>query len=446
MTVHFTDTPEATAPALDLNAALYPALRSKHGSALPDAVILRVLVSGLCAEPPILAAVIRRFISAHAEPLVQAAAANPGRWFRLLQATRKHIATVNSPAGLADLRLQVARRMVARITTPIVAGTTSYQREIRARAAIAIIGLQQIELGYESIVVSGTWLGSRLGVTRSTATQILKTLEKDLGWIRRVGQRGSALKWKLTKFSGPQRDELRDRSLLHGSAVDALASQSYADDPLAELIASAAHPAWNYSRVRKSPESEEVVTILGARAWVSAIHFYASLPMSDGLGLPRAALSKLQKQVAGELPAVFDARIPLLAALDTHALASGALVYHAERDALAAADAAIDRARIAEFRIVNSARHAARKALAAALRKAWTDRGVLGRVPTEVDALATWTGRAAQIIAEGGLVVQATDVTSAREFLTNQVIYQGHDAAKAAKVAGFVFRDAPAAT
>ena len=200
MTVHFTDTPAGTAPAIDLNSVLYPALRSKHGSALPDAVILRVLVSGLCAEPPILAAVIRRFISAHAEPLVQAAAANPGRWFRLLQATRKHIATVNSPAGLADLRLQVARRMVARITTPIVAGTTSYQREIRARAAIAIIGLQQIELGYESIVVSGTWLGSRLGVTRSTATQILKTLEKDLGWIRRVGQRGSALKWKLTKF------------------------------------------------------------------------------------------------------------------------------------------------------------------------------------------------------------------------------------------------------
>ena len=89
---------------------------------------------------------------------------------------------------------------------------------------------------------------------------------------------------------------------------------------------------------------------------------------------------------------------------------------------------------------------AARKTLAAVLRKGWSERGQLGRVPEDVDALAAWTGRAAQIVTEGGLVVQASDLASAREFLTNQVIYRGHDAAKAAKVASFVFRDAsPAA-
>ena len=447
MTVYFTDTPADTAPALDLNSVLYPALRSKHGATAPTAVLLRIIVAGLTAEPPIPASVIRRWLAAHAlaEPLVQAAAANPARWFKLLQAARVHIATVHSPAGVANLKLQVARRMVARITTPIVPGTATGQQQIRARAALAVIGLNQIELGYESILVSGTWLGSRLGVSRPMATGILKTLEKDLGWIRRVGQRGSALKWKLTRFAGPQRDELRDRSLLHGSAVDALSSMNYSDDPLAELIASAAHPAWNYSRVRRSPDSEEVVAILGSRAWVAAVHHYAALPVGEGLGLPKSALGKLQRQVAGELPAVFDARVPLLAALDAHALASGALVYRAERDALAAAAAAVDRQRIAEFRVVSAARHAARKALAAVLRKAWTDRGVLGRVPEDVAELATWTGHAAQVVAEGGLVVQPSDLETAKTFLINLVIYRGHDAAKAAKVAGFVFRDAPAA-
>ncbi|MET4703326.1 hypothetical protein [Frigoribacterium sp. UYMn621] len=335
--------------------------------------------------------------------------------------------------------------MVARIATPIPAGTVSHQREIRARHALAIIGLQQIELGYESIVVSGTWLGSRLGVTRNTAMAALKTLEKDLGWIRRVGQRGSALKWKLTKFVGPQGDELRERALLHGAAVDALASMSYDEDRLAELVAAAGHPAWSYSRARRAPGSEELVQILGSRAWVAAIHHYAALSPEEGLGLPKAALSKMKRQVNAELPAVFDRHAPLLEALDAHAAASGAIVYRAERDALAAAEAAVDRARIAEFRIVNAARHAARKALAAVLRKAWSDRGPLGRVPEDVAELAAWTGEAAQIVAEGGLVVQPSDLASAREFLANHVIYRGFDAAKAAKVAGFVFRDAPAA-
>ena len=447
MTVHFTDTPADTAPELDLNV-LYPALRSKHGGTAPNAVLLRVIVSGLTAEPPIPASVIKRWVSGHAlaEPLVHAAAGNPTRWFKLLQAARVHIATVHSPAGVADLRLQVARRLVARVTTPIIPGTATGQQQIRARAALAVIGLNQIELGYDSILVSGTWLGSRLGVSRPMATGILKTLEKDLGWIRRVGQRGSALKWKLTKFTGTQRDELGDRSLLHGDAVDALASMDYAGSPLAELIASAAHPAWNYSRVRRSPDSEEVVAILGSRAWVSAVHYHSVLPMSEGLGLQQRALLKLQRQVAGELPAVFDARVPLLAALDAHALASGALVYRAERDSLASAAAAVDRQRIAEFRVVSAARHAARKALAAVLRKAWTDRGVLGRVPEDVSELATWTGHAAQVVAEGGLVVQASDLGTAKEFLSNIVVHRGHDAAKAAKVASFVFRDAsPAA-
>jgi hypothetical protein len=448
LTVHFTDAPEVTGPALDLDLdALFPALRSKHGNSDPDAVLLRVLVAGLTSNPPLPATAIRRWLASHAlaEPLVQAAAANPGRWFRLLQAARKHVASINSPAGLADLRLQIARRMVARISTPIPAGATTPQREVRARHALAIIGLNQIELGYESIVVSGTWLGSRLGVTRITATAILKTLEKDLGWIRRVGQRGSALKWKLTKFVGPQGDELRDRALLHGDAVDALASMHYDEDRLAELIASAAHPAWSYSRARRAPDSDELVAILGSRGWVAAVHHYAALPADEGLGLPKAALSKLKKQVNAELPAVFDRHVPLLEALDAHAVASGAIVYRAERDALAAAEAAVDRARIAEFRIVNAARHAARKALAAVLRKAWSDRGPLGRVPEDVDELAAWTGRAAQIVAEGGLVVQTSDLASAREFIANHVIYRGHEAAKAAKVAGFVFRDAPAA-
>ena len=442
MAVYFTDDSAVVPLPLDLGKVLFPALRSTHGNATPDAVILRVLVAGLTAEPPVPATVVRRWVSVHAlaEPLVQSAASNSSRWFRLLKAARKHIASVNSPAGIADLRLQIARRMVARVTTPIAPGLISHQREVRARAAIAIISLQQIELGYEAILVSGTWLGSRLGLNRSTSSSILKTLEKDLGWIRRVGQRGSALKWKLTKLSGPQGDELRDRALVHGETIDAIASMNYTDTALAELIATVAHPAWNYSRARKAG-SDEPSQILGSRAWVAAVHYWAVLPKSDGLGLPLRALAKLQREVTGEIPGAFNRLVPLTESLDAHAAASGALIYRAERDTAAAADAAVDRQRIAEFRIVNAARHAARKALAAVLRKAWSGHGVLGRVPTEVGELAAWTGQAAQTVAEGGVTVQKSDLASAREFLTNQVIYCGHDAGKAAKVAAFVFRE-----
>jgi transposase len=265
-------------------------------------------------------------------------------------------------------------------------------------------------------------------------------MEKDLGWVRRVGQRGSALKFKLTKFTGPQGDELRDRALLHGAAIDALASMHYDEDPLAELIATAGHSAWNYARARRSPASEELVQILGSRAWVAAVHHYATLPADEGLGLPKAPLARAKRQVAGELPAVFDRNENLLEALDAHARVSGAIVYRAERDALAEADAAVDRARISAFRIVNADRFAARKELAAVLRKAWSGSGVLGRIPEDTGELAAWTGQAAQIVAEGGLVV--SDLMTAREFLANAVIYRGFDAAKASKVSAFVFRDA----
>ncbi|SDO00028.1 hypothetical protein SAMN05216368_10910 [Cryobacterium flavum] len=441
MTVFFTETPDLTPrpEPIDLNALLRPQLFSKHGSPDIEPTILRCLTTALTNE--LSPALCRRWLIANAEPPIVTACSSAPRWFRLVAACRQYLATTNSEEGEQARRFEVARRMVARVTSPLPAGRLSWQREVNARVALTIIAMRQLEQGFTSVRISGGYLATQMNLARHSATVLLKTMEKDIRWIRRVGARHGALKWKQPHLAGPTGAELRDRAWEHAATIDALASGNFAQDPLAEVLASVAHPAWSYSQALAAEGSEKEVRILGPRAWIALVHERAGLPDDSGLGLTKAAVRKTKRSLLAELPEAFDTDGDLVAALDEKALATGALVYRAEKERLWLVEAAETARLLKEFKAMKAARVVARRAVGAVLRKAEHNEGVLGPIPHDVSALPAWASAAAAHF--NGTVDHLGDrelLPFAREMLAEHVAAHGHDSAKAEKVAGFVFR------
>ncbi|TFD04129.1 hypothetical protein [Cryobacterium sp. TMT1-66-1] len=440
MAVFFTETPDLSqTEPINLTALLRPQLFSKNGSPDVEPTILRCLTAALTHD--LSPALCRRWLIANAEPLIVTACSTNPRWFRLVAACREYLDSQNSEKGAQARRFEVARRMVARVTQPLPAGRLSWQREVNVRVALATMTMRQLEQGFVSVLVSGGWLALRMNLARPSATHVLKTLEKDLHWTRRVGARHGALQWKLPALSGPTGAELRDRAWEHAATIDALASGNYSQHPLAQVLASVAHPAWSYSQGLAAEGSEKVVRILGPRAWVALVHERAGLPEEQGLGLTKGAVRKTKKLLFAELPEAFDTDADLVAALDTKALATGAIVYRAEKARIWAIETKETARLLAEFKEMRAARVVARRAVGAVLRKAEHNEGVLGPIPYDVGALPAWASAAAAHF--NGAVDHLGDrelLPFAREMLAEHVAARGHDSAKAEKVAGFVFR------
>ena len=436
MTVHFTDTPSDQPAGADVGLLLWPQLKStSHSAASIDSVLLRCLVRGLTNDVP--APVIRRWLLANAEdPALRAAVATVPRWHRLVSSARRHALASGSAAGVAAARLEIARRWVARVTTPLPAGQLTWAKEVNARAALSVIAAQYIALGYDKIVVSAPWLGSQLGWTRAHAQGVLKTLEKDLGWISRAGKRSGAIRWKLARLGGDQGEELRDRAWLHAEAVDALAAQRPVDDKLATVLASVAAPAWHFS------EGGSGKKVLGAKAWVALVHQHAGLPKDEGLGLVPRTLSKMKREVERELPGALAGTIDLDDALAFLAEMTGATARRQLREVQAVAEARANRERVERFRQDKAAKYEAAKKARAAFREVHHVDGTLGRPPADAAEFQAWVGQSARFWNnEGAALIEPAGLWAARELLARAIADAGHDLAMVERATAFVFRE-----
>jgi hypothetical protein len=434
MTVRFTANPAPAAPTLDLDALLLPQLKpGGHTDGTPGPAVLRVLCRALALGVSVTHT--RRWLILHGSVEMQSLATNDARFFPLVSRARAHVALHSSPAGAAAARTTVARRLVARLTTPIAPGTISARRELSARLALAVIGVHQLELGFEKVLVSAGWLAARLGMTVNGAQKVLNTLEKDLHWIARHGRRVDGIRWKLTRLGG---EEERERAWLHAPTVDALAALTPHDDPLASIISTAAHEAWSYSWA----EDEKPARILGVRHWVALVQAHAGLPVEDGLGLAASAIRRLRRELSVRLPGALGAGSDLLLHLDALAEVTGATALRAERDAKTAAISAATKARFAEFQQRQAAELEVKRNVGKALRYAQSDE-VLGLIPAGVPGLQAWASSAAAYFIAGPGAERITPEQNglARGYLVEHIRRRGHDQAKADQVAKFVFRD-----
>lgn len=468
MAVSFSAEPEQVVDDA-LDHLLHTQLRSTaHADLSPRAILLRCLNATLGATPPRAAHAVRARLRVLAGPEVRPLVTDPHQWARLVSLSRKRVASSSSAGGVAVLRLEVARRVVGRVVTPLPPGTLTWAREVNARAALAIIGCEQIELGYEKIVISAGFVAVRLGVTRPYAQGILRTLERDLHWIVRDGKRRGAIRWRLTKFSGPMKEEYQGQVELHSLAVDALASGELAGSALATVIASADHPAWFHSMVRISANTDRTKKILGARGWISVVHAMAG-PSStrgkpterdaQGLGLSMRRLRATRREAAAEMPGIFDPGASIAKLLAAKSAATGASLLRDEHEQRQAREAAAWASMQKDFATKRAA-----DAVAAAMVKpqitAYLKRAPLpstfpqragataadaGEIAAAVKLLTDWTSQAAGfwVVGEGRNLITGAEIPVARKVLEARIVDQGFEPAKASKVAAYLFRDEP---
>ena len=451
MAATLTTTPVSSSTNIGL--LLLPQLRSTaHEDVADSARLLRVLLRGL-ATPGLAPARIRSWLLT-VEPELGSIVSDPISWHRLVRLARQRIARENSAAGVEDLRFGIARLWVARSVTPLGAGAgaqkLTWAREVNARAAFSVIAKQQIELGFSKIVVTAGWLAVRLGVSRPYAAGILRTLEKDIHWIRRDGKRSGSIRWRLTRLEGPNGEELRARAYLFGGAIDALAAGKPENDYLATVLSSVDHPAWAYSTENRVPGLPAPARMLGLRAWVALVHEHGGLPPDEaGLGLRIRTLRKVKKELELDVPGALTGQLlggggTLVGDLNDVASTSGAFARRDLADDAFRAEAIKATARIQAFRIENDKRFAARKAAFRILKAGGSMGGAPGAIPSsgDRDELAAWTNAATGFWRGGaGSRLYATaDASGLVEVLAEKIRERSYSVEDAAKAADFVFR------
>lgn len=136
--------------------------------------------------------------------------------------TARHLKEVGGALPVADLTPGRVQELLGRV---VVVGSRA---------------LREIDAGRGSgVIVSQAWLGLRLGMTPNAGWRALRELKR-LGWLREVKRldNGAAV-YKIGRLGPDARvaDEWAD-------VVDAIATGTAADLPLAEVIMLGASPAW----------------------------------------------------------------------------------------------------------------------------------------------------------------------------------------------------------
>jgi hypothetical protein len=267
---------------------------------------------------------------------------------RLLKKARA-VALSSSPQAAAKNSVDTARLTLGRILTPVRtkadgAPVLTPAKQIRARAALAVLCNEQLksvqgEKGWNTIMISHSFLGLRMGVTRQTARAAMNDLVA-LDWIQPVGVRRSdsagrfKIAWYLNKdqekVTKPVMDE-QGQVIFPGQyhAIGALAGgdgEPTENDRLTALLTRAVvHPAWTYG---SDP--------LTYKTWLLALASAAGVDATQ-LGLParsvpaarkaltRAGLDLLNPATEGDTTlAESDLSDRLNAALDAWAESTGA--------------------------------------------------------------------------------------------------------------------------
>ena len=359
MTVTFAEVDDAST----LDETLKPLLARASRTSAPDATSLAAIARGISLgfKPAEIRASLRRLDR-------QGGAVPNARWYRLVAHARKTVAS--SPDSGAEILLQIARRVVARLLNPVAPDGLGPRAEVSARIALGVIGgvflRESAVRGFDSIICTSSYLAAQLGITTRQASRVLKQL-RGLGWIAPTTKaKGGALRWRLPRLS-------HDESQLayhFGDTIDALSSGS--SDPLAEVLQSALHPAWHYGTKGE----------LDGRGWLALLAHRAGTV--GHFGLSQTLTRRARLAIETHLPGVWEGGDTNLAeALDRYAEQSRANTRKAEAEVVLSRAAAEHRAQLAGLMARRAEEKELRAQARAVLRKAW---GVVGGVPGRMRA------------------------------------------------------------
>ena len=415
MPVHFSANPSST-PPVDLSPLLMPQLRSRHGSQDARSALLRVLVRGLGTG--VAPQAVRYWCRVHSAPEVLRLVNSNSVWNSLLTVARDHL-TDRAPS------LSAARRLVGRLVTEIPVGAVSKRTEANARIALAIMTLRMIEMNASKVLCTSTWLGTEMNLQPLAAGRLLRAMEHDLKFIRRVGSRAGGLFFSLTKLD----EDTAAWASLHEATVTALVERDYRHNRLALAISTAAHPAWHYG----------VDHLDSGRTWLRLVLSMSGQPKGVGLGLGPSAMRTLAREADAQLPGSLDGEIDLELALDVIADLSLATERKEECARHLTIEATANRVRVLAFRESQSVKYELRKSAGVLLRAGLRH---VGAMPTGTDLpavvalvgeLATWFNRDAPI-------EDLTMFAPIAEMLAERMIMAGWPATLVDRAVRHVFR------
>lgn len=202
-------------------------------------IALAVLAYALGGGAADVGTVHRHLLALPLDPDLRATVVDTQRWHQLLTLARKHDADKFSQRELVAHSLSLARRGVARALTPTAPGSLPRGVEVNARAVIALAVEQQLVLGFDNLLLTEGFLAARLNLSIPTVRRLLKILEHDLKWIRRIGKKRGALVWKLAQLKSAGSDA--DWAWLHAGAVDEWAARDMQGTSVAAVLASVSH-------------------------------------------------------------------------------------------------------------------------------------------------------------------------------------------------------------
>lgn len=214
------------------------------------AVLTRALALGI---PPRYA---RTVITTRRDEALTAITKDTVRWHKHVTAARqKHKAT--TPNESPALRLAIARRIITRALaptpTPLPARTST-----NLRTGILTLGVHLLlnasNRGWDTLLVSGPWLAVELGVQPAAARTVLGRLTSERWLTQTQKRKGGAGVYKAARLPRDLTDwshELYD--LIEEVAETVTVADRQAASIAAQLILSAAHPAWGYTPAPRDP-------------------------------------------------------------------------------------------------------------------------------------------------------------------------------------------------
>ena len=415
MTVTFAEVDDAST----LDETLKPLLARASRTSAPDATSLAAIARGISLgfKPAEIRASLRRLDRQGGSSI------SSPRWYRLVSHARKTAVASSSPAGAAEVRLRIARRVVARLLNPVVPEGIGPRAEVSLRIAFGAVGAvflrESATRGYDSIICTSSYLAAQLGVTPRQATRQLKAL-RGLGWIVSTTKaRGGALRWRLPRLSHDE-GQLAYR---FGAAVDGLASGE--PDRLGDAILTALHPAFHYGAGGE----------LDSRAWLALVAHRGRL---GSLGLSRTLVRRAQKAIETHLPGAWEeGDTNLASSLDAYALSSGSLTRKTSAEVVLSQAAAAHRAQLADLMQRRTEEKELRAQARAVLKKAW---GAVGGVPgadAGEAALQAWAAATRELLVAHPLSCELASTVPST--LTGQLVWRGYAPEVAARITAFIF-------
>ena len=369
--------------------------RSEAAAGHRDAPVLAVLCRALDAgyEPKQVAVWLRQ---AHSDVTTRGE-----KWFRLVTSARKH-------AGSSDsFLLAAARAGIGHLLSPAV----GQPRSVASDKAIFLLAMSAALAAatsrMDTFFLTDTFLAKLSGISTGAASLARRRLVAR-GWIRPVSKRGFSTRYRLGRLAEVE----RAGAWFSGETVDALVSGRPETDPLAQVLATARHPAWWYG--------------LSGRHLLAAIARASALP-PEVFGLSARAYRGLIREVPEGDPVVWQSSL---------ALKRGAFEKADLRERKMTEESARRAEVLSAFRAKRAAENAAKARSRAALKTAWAVVGTPPKASAPRPEVEAWMGRARQLFVEHPLPADLAGIVPGT--IAWQLSARGWDPATAARMAGYL--------